>query len=224
MVGHRPGLGPTGAGARGPSRLTRWWRSASPGSGPARCPWTPVASPSAPACCGWTPGARPTPGGSSAARWPATPRGPPSPGSDDPAGPRPPRGPIPSDTCASCRPTSAGNSAEARWFLEPVDYLSMCFTGVAGGLPRFHGRRLADRQPAPRRAGLRPGAGGPFGRRPRTAAPAPPHGHGDRNRPPWRWRPISACRPACRWSRARRTSTRRRAGPVRCSSTRPTWP
>ncbi len=24
-----------------------------------------------------------------------------------------------------------GNSAEARWFLEPVDYLSMCFTGVA---------------------------------------------------------------------------------------------
>ncbi len=53
-----------------------------------------------------------------------------------------------------------------------------------GGIPCLHGRRLAHRQPAPRRAGLRPGAGGPFGRRPGAVAPAPPHGHGDRNGPP----------------------------------------
>ncbi len=33
---------------------------------------------------------------------------------------------------------------------------------AAGGVPCVDGRRLADRQPPPRRAGLRPGAGGPL--------------------------------------------------------------
>ena len=41
-------------------------------------------------------------------------------------------------------------AAAARWYLEPVDYLSMRFTGVRGGLPRVDDRGLAHRQPPPR--------------------------------------------------------------------------
>ena len=41
-------------------------------------------------------------------------------------------------------PTTA---AAARWYLEPVDYLSMRFTGQAAADARIDERRLADRQP-----------------------------------------------------------------------------
>ena len=45
--------------------------------------------------------------------------------------------------------------ARTRWYLEPVDYLTMRFTGRPAATPGVDDRRLADRQPSARRPRLR---------------------------------------------------------------------
>ncbi len=45
-------------------------------------------------------------------------------------------------------------AAAARWYLEPVDYLAMRFTGRRVGHPCVDDRGVAHRQPPPRRARL----------------------------------------------------------------------
>ena len=86
----------------------------------------------------------------------------------------------------------------ARWYLEPVDYLSMRFTGVAAATPAsMAGAWLTDnRRPGLPR--LRPGPG-PDERRARRQAPAPA-GHGLASSGPCcrPWPPTSACPTA--WS------------------------
>ena len=55
-------------------------------------------------------------------------------GSAAPGAPRRPAGPTPSGTCCSSGADRPGRGPPARWYLEPVDYLSMRFTGVAAGV------------------------------------------------------------------------------------------
>ena len=80
------------------------------------------------------------------------------PGSATPAASRRPSAATRSATCCTWSATSPTSRAAARWYLEPVDYLSDALHRRRGGLPRLDDRRLAHRQPAPRPAGLRPGA------------------------------------------------------------------
>ena len=83
-------------------------------------------------------------------------------------------------------------AARARWYLEPVDYLSMRFTGVAAASPAIDDRGLADRHPAARHPGLRPGAGPPRRCRPGQAAAAASDRLGRRHRAAERGRASSA--------------------------------
>ena len=90
-------------------------------------------------------------------------------------------------------------AAAARWYLEPVDYLTMRFTGVAAATLDVDDRRLADRQPRPRGAGLRPQpgpAGG--GRTPTGCRRWSPAGRSSAPSCP-RSRPPSASRPTPGW-------------------------
>ena len=56
------------------------------------------------------------------------------------AAPRRRREPTPSATCSTSSTTSPTWPERARWYLEPVDYLSMRFTGVAAASPRVDDR------------------------------------------------------------------------------------
>ena len=207
MVGRGPRRGPTGlaSGAVEPSRIvavscTGQWASHRAGRRRRACRW-------ATASCGRTPGAGATPGRPSAGRSPGTPRW--RPAVDPPlgwravAGGRRPGGAHPGPRARPARVAAA-----ARWYLEPVDYLTMRFTGVAAATHASMSGGVADRQPAAGRHGLRPGAGG-AGRGP--GRPSSP-----------RWSPSARGRrgpgdvaadlgfpPGSRWWPAPPTSTRR---------------
>ena len=60
-----------------------------------------------------------------------------------------------SATCSTSSTTQPDVARAARWYLEPVDYLTMRFTGVAAASPHVDDGGLAHRQPPPRRPGLR---------------------------------------------------------------------
>ena len=63
--------------------------------------------------------------------------------------------PTRSATCSTSRTTSPTSRAPRAGILEPVDYLSMRFTGERGRVARVDDRRVAHRQPPPRPARLR---------------------------------------------------------------------
>ena len=139
------------------------------------------------ASCGWTAGALPTRAAPWAARSRAMPRWPCGAGCDTAAAPRPRRGPTPSGTCCTSSTRSPTVAQRARWYLEPVDYLSMRFTGVAAASHASMTGGVADRQPPARATRLRPCPG--------AAAPASP----PTSSRPW-------CRPARWWARSTRRS------------------
>ena len=66
------------------------------------------------------------------------------------------RAPTPSATCCISSTRSPRWRRRARWYLEPVDYLSMRFTGVAAATHASMTGGVADRQPPPRPPRLRP--------------------------------------------------------------------
>ena len=111
--------------------------------------------------CGWTAGARPharrAVGGPVSGYAPAAPCGA---GSAAAAAPRRPRGPTRSATCCYLEHDEPEVAERARWYLEPVDYLSMRFTGVAAATPRVDDRPRGSPTTAPRPPRLRPRPGG----------------------------------------------------------------
>ena len=92
----------------------------------------------------------PTSSSASAGRWRGTRRRRSPPGSG--ARPASPAATTRSATCWSSRSEHPEVAAAARWYLEPVDYLSMRFTGVAAASPASMTACVAHRQPRPRHA------------------------------------------------------------------------
>ncbi len=201
MVAPDPRPRPDGPSAPGWSPPTGSWPSRAPASGRARCRSTRPATRSGPASCGSTPGA-----GRLSRRAVGGPFGGYAPLAARPLDPAQRRRPLDLGRRphrphalprARARPEVA---AAARWYLEPVDYLSMRFTGRGRRHAGVDGRGLADRQPAPRPPRLRPGAGA--GRRACPAEKLPPTG-ADRQRPVGTVLPGRGRRPRAR-ARGRR--------------------
>ena len=178
---------------------SRWWRSASPASGRAPSPSTQPGTRCPTASCGWTRGAAATRGRSSGRPGRVRARGggrldPPQRGA-----PRPPRATTPSVTCCTWTKTSPSVARAARWYLEPVDYLSMRFTGVAAASPAsMTAAWLTDTRQAHildydpvlvRRSGVNR----------RQAAAAVPHRIGDRAPSKPTWRPSWGFPPPPKW-------------------------
>ena len=144
------------------------------------------------------------------ARWP--------PGSVVPAGVPTPIGRRPDRAhAAPASTTSPATPRAARWYLEPVDYLSMRFTGVAAASHGVDDRGLAHRQPPPRPARrTTPTLVRRAGVEPRQAAAAGAHRHRGRRRC-CRRSPRTSGSPATRWwSPACPTCTARRSARAAC--------
>ena len=102
-------------------------------------------------------------------------------------------------------------AAAARWYLEPVDYLSMRFTGRAAAThASMSGAWLTDNRRLDRLE-YDPALVRKLGPRCRQAAAAGRDRLADRRGSPRGGRPSSASARAHRWSRARRTCIRRRS-------------
>ena len=95
-----------------------------------------------------------------------------------------------------------------RWYLEPVDYLSMRFSGRAAATPASMAGRLAHRQPAPGRPRLRPCAGADQWRALGQASAPGGDRLGGGERVAGRGRRHRTARRVFRWWPARPTSTR----------------
>ena len=115
---------------RAPPTSRGSWPSASPASGPARSRSTSRVGRSGRACCGATPAGRRTRERPSADRSPATRRSRWPRGCVAAAGSRRSRATTRSATCSSSSTSSPTSSPGRAGYLEPVDYLTMRFTGV----------------------------------------------------------------------------------------------
>ena len=117
-------------------------------------------------------------------------------------------------------------AAAARWYLEPVDYLTMRFTGGAAAVARVDDRRVAHRQPPARPARLRPRRWSRMaGHRPgRSCRRCVPTGSVRRDRSAPTSPPTSAC-PAGVAGRHRAcpTCTRPPSARARSTTTSRTW-
>ena len=100
-----------------------------------RTRWARMGGRSDPASCGSTPGAPTWSGRRWGDRSGAMPPWPWPVGSGTAAAPPPRRVPTPSATCCSSSTRQPEVAEAARWYLEPVDYLSMRFSGVAAASP-----------------------------------------------------------------------------------------
>ena len=114
-------------------------------------------------------------------------------------------------------------AAAARWYLEPVDYLAMRFTGVPAAThasmtaawltDNRHLDLLAYDDDLVRRAGRR---------RRRSCRRSSPRARSSGRCAPT-WPPTSACRPGCRWWPACPTSTPPPSAPAPSAPARRTW-
>ena len=129
---------------------------------------------------------------------------------------------IRSATCSTSQHDEPEVARAARWYLEPVDYLTMRFTGVAAAT---HASMIAawltdNRAPRPARLRLRPRARGR--RRRGQAAAAAADRLGRRRRCAPTSPPRSASRRRRRWSPARPICTPPPPAPAPCATSRPT--
>ena len=170
VVGRRHRGGRAGPCTRARWTRARWWPCRAPGSGPAPCRSTRTGCRSATASCGSIAAAGRTAAGRSAGRWPATRRGAAARWIRRSGGAPSTSGADPIGHILFIEHDEPAVARRARWYLEPVDYLAMRFTGVAAASHASMAGAWLDRQPRPRPPRVRPGAGG-GGRRPGRQAP-----------------------------------------------------